>query len=235
MKITDRANLLNIPVPNDERVYRSVPLKEIFDTLDELTLEAGWTLSKEYHQTANKGQQHLLRFAYDTHNPLFKFEIVILNSYNKTIALKAAAGVSVAACFNGMICGEFVIDKKHLGSVKEDLNAFFKGFIDKKDQAVADAEEMWQKFNEMEINKFDIYCLLGELFMKDCLNTQQLNLVKNEIELEVQYEGCTDKSLNLLYQHVTFAQKNTHPLIYEKVRHTTTLIFNTHYEDFQVF
>jgi Domain of unknown function (DUF932) len=216
-------------------VYRSVPLKEIFDILDELTGEAGWTLSSEYHQTASKGQQHLLRFAYDTHNPLFKFEIVILNSYNKTIALKVAAGVSVTACFNGMICGEFVIDRKHTGSVKEDLSAFFKGFINKKDAAVAEAEEMWKVFNETEINKFDIYCLLGELFMRDCLNTQQLNAVKNEIELNVQYEGCTDKSLNLLYQHVTFAQKNTHPLIYEKVRHTTTLIFNTHYEDFQVF
>jgi hypothetical protein len=151
-------------------VYRSVPLKEIFDTLDELTGEAGWTLSNEYHQTANK-----------------------------------------------------------------DLSAFFKGFIDKKDAAVREAEEMWEVFNEMEISNQFIYTVLGELFMKDCLNTQQLNAVKKEIELNVQYEGCTDKSLNLLYQHVTFAQKNTHPLIYERVRHTTTLIFNTHYEDFQNF
>ena len=55
-----------------------------------------------------------MKFMFDTNNDRFKFEIVVINSYNKSISLRAAGGAAVFACFNGMVIGDYRIQEKHM-------------------------------------------------------------------------------------------------------------------------
>ena len=75
------------------------------------------------------------------------------------------------------------------------------------------AQELWNYFNDFEISEKDTYKIIGELFMTDLLNTEQINIVKKEVlEPSFDYKDLNPASVNKVYQAITFAQKKTHPL-----------------------
>jgi hypothetical protein len=226
-----RAELLNVPVPKDERVYRATPVRDIFETADRLSRQKGWTLTGEHLNVKSEGKQQMIRLLYNTPNPRFFFELAVLNSYNKTIALKAAAGASVRVCWNGMCAGEFGLSHKHVGDVNEDLLTFMEGFFTEQESILNKAETMWTTYSEVELEEKEENRLIGELFMKDLINTEQLNLVKKSYFEPVDY-GINPHSLNQMYQNVTMAQRNTHPLEYEKIRVKTESFFEHKYAQF---
>lgn len=91
---TDRSVVLSVPVPEKTESYTPVPCSLIFDTVDKLANEFSLTLCGEQHLLSARGKSQRLRFFFSKGEEFTK-ELVVINSYDKSIALRAASGTSV--------------------------------------------------------------------------------------------------------------------------------------------
>jgi hypothetical protein len=228
-KNISRAQILDIPVPKDTNTYKAISVRSIFNTIDSLTTVKRFNIVQEHLEIAQKGQQQKMRFGFATDDSKFHFEIAVLNSYNKTLALKAAGGVSVAVCFNGMILGDVKIQEKHMGTIQTDLDEFFIDLFDTQEILLKEAQIKWQRYNSILLNKADVHNLIGELYLEqELVNSEQLSIIKKELTSPSIYTDVTPKSLNHLYQAVTYAQRGTHPTLYTDNRIQTQDFFDSY-------
>lgn len=228
-KNISRAQILDIPVPEDTDTYKAISVRSIFNTIDSLATIKRFNCVQEHLEVTQKGQQQKMRFGFATDDEKFHFEIAVLNSYNKTLALKAAGGVSVAVCFNGMILGDVKIQEKHMGTIQSDLNTFFIDLFDTQGKLLEEAQLKWQKYNSVKLKKADVHNLIGELFLEEeLINSEQLSIIKRELKAPSIYEDVTPGSLNHLYQSVTYAQRGTHPTLYTDNRLQTQNFFDSY-------
>lgn len=221
-----RQQLLEIPVPGDTRTYKAVPLNLLFDVMDEASAKEGLMLNAEDLHTLNSGKKQRLRFGYTTANPDIVLEFAVLNSYDKSMALKIASGASVSACWNGQVMGESKSYLKHSGNVRTKLVDFVSTEMRKGHEQVLLAEEMWKYFNEIELNTNSYNELVGEIFVSDVLQPEQISLFKKELlNPSPKYVGLNKGTVNEVYQACTFAQKSTHPTKYFKSRYALQNFF----------
>lgn len=112
--------------------YEFVPTKEVLSKLR----GDGWMVSRAQEQRSvieeNQGfNRHMLRFFKDDFASVGaeRFELVLINSHNRSAAYQLMAGVFRLVCSNGMIVGDTVsrMCVKHIGtSVQEILAASYE-------------------------------------------------------------------------------------------------------------
>ena len=201
-----RADLLAIPTPVKTASYTPITCEQIFNTLDKLCLEFGISVKSENFTIRRHGDQQRMRFFFDGNIDTFSKELVIINSYNKSIALRAAAGTSVVVCSNGVLVGNIKIYKKHTSNVDVLFEEFLRDCIADMTNLYQFAEDTAAEYKDVILTEEDIARYLGEMFFsEDTLSSTQLNIVKREFEKPSYDYGCDPYSLWAFYQHLTLA------------------------------
>jgi len=205
------------PLPSHSKTYTVVSHKEVIDTTLSGLAKMGFTVTKEIY-TANmnakvaQGIYHLAHTLVDDDEEVGMM-FAWTNSYDKSTKFQCGVGAHVFVCCNGLIHGDLAsYGRKHTGTANEEIQSHIikqLGMANHKfKQLVTDKNDM-KKFNLSVTKQSE---LLGRLFVEEkLLDSQQLSIVRSEIE-DPSYEYNVDKETAwMFYNNVTHALKKTHP------------------------
>lgn len=211
-----RAQLMDVPLPKKTDSYTPINVAEIFNVVDTLSSKHNFELKGEILETKRENNQQKMRFVFDLGDPNLGFELAVLNSYDKTIAFKSGAGSTAYICWNLQVMAENRFVHKHTGAVDEMVYEYLVGQFEIAEEMVVAAQKRWDYFNTIELSQKQMHELVGKMVLEDnLLKAEQFNVFrKSMIESPVKYENLTKNSLNELFQHTTYAIRDTAPINY---------------------
>ena len=210
--------LRNAPLPTHGKSYSVIPHSFIIDETKKELQANGFDIVRELYKVNKEGQIaqgiYHLGFSSDADmGMMFAWS----NSYNKTMKFKCAVGAQVFICMNGVVSGDFAnYSRKHSGptalndalsSIKHQIKNAFTYY----NQLVQDKEML----KTVNLSKKDQSALLGRLFAdEEILTTTQTTIVKREMNTPTFNYNADPNSAWAMYNHVTLALKESHPINY---------------------
>lgn len=186
-------------------------------TRDELA-KAGFEISTELYKSSIDGQiaqgTYALKYSKD---PDMGLMFAWSNSYNKMMRFKCAVGGQVFICMNGVVRGDMGnYGRKHLGNatvpeVIEHIHSQISNATKHFDSLIQDKEILKQIHLDLKSKG----SILGQLFLdSEVLTLTQVGIVEKEIRKpSYQYSQDPDSAWDL-YNHITTALKDSHPMHY---------------------
>jgi hypothetical protein len=213
-------------LPNHGGRYAVVPHGDVIDNVKAELKTAGFTIKNEYYKLSNEGNiaQGVYHLDYGN-DPDMGMMFAWSNSYNKTMRFKCGIGAHVFVCMNGVLRGDMgSYSRKHSGTALQDV-------VDQIKSQIQGAKEYYDKLlqdkamlKNVLLSPRDKGRILGQLFANDeILTLTQVGIVKREIDKPSHSYNCHTDSAWAMYNHITFALKESHPSTYmsdhEKVHH----------------
>lgn len=207
--------LRSISLPDHGGQYAVIPHGDIIDETKRQLSAAGFEIDKELYKTSLDGQiaqgVYHLKYGNDVDMGLM---FAWSNSYNKQQRFKCAAGAQVFICMNGVVSGDLSnFNRKHMGknamqdvinSIQEQISKASVHF----DNLVKDKEMLKDVILTPRLKGK----ILGELFANDeILTLTQVGIVKREMDKPTHTYNADVNSAWTMYNHITFALKESHP------------------------
>jgi hypothetical protein len=248
--LVSEAHVRNVELPQHGKSYTVIPHGHAIDETKKALLSAGFMLKSEQYKTTLDGQvaQGIYHLEYGN-DPDMGLMFAWSNSYNKSMKFKCAVGGHVFICMNGVVRGDmssFV--RKHTGS------ALYEATLNINDQ-ISNAKQYFDTLvQDKELLKNVILSprekgtILGLLFAEqEILTLTQVGIVKREMDKPSHHYNCDPNSAWAMYNHVTYALKESHPNTYlhdhEVLHHffinqygqlqTTTPVVTNHTDDIE--
>lgn len=210
-------HIRNAALPNHGKRYTVIPHGFIIDETRKELANAGFVINQELYKTSLDGQvaQGVYHLNYGTDQDM-GLMFAWSNSYNKQMRFKCAVGAQVFICMNGVVSGDLAnYKRKHTGSALIDVTTSIQFQISHAkeyyDNLVADKEML----KHINLNKSQQGNVVGRLLIEqEILTLTQVGIVQREIEKPThQYSGNPNSAWDL-YNHITLALKDSHPLSY---------------------
>jgi hypothetical protein len=207
--------LRSISLPNHGGQYAVISHSSIIDETKQQLAAAGFEIEKELYKTSLDGQiaqgVYHLKYGNDADMGLM---FAWSNSYNKQQKFKCAAGAQVFICMNGVVSGDMSnFRRKHMGknaiqdvisSIQEQISnakTYFNNLVEDKDM-----------LKNIILTPRDKGRILGELFANDeILTLTQVGIVKRELDKPTYTYNADANSAWSMYNHITYALKESHP------------------------
>jgi len=210
-------HLRNAALPSHGKRYTVIPHGFIIDETRRELAAAGFSIDKEMYKTSLDGQiaQGIYHLNYGN-DPDMGLMFAWSNSYNKMMRFKCAIGAQVFICMNGVVSGDLVnYKRKHTGSALIDVTNSIQYQISRAkeyyDNLVADKEMLKQ----VSLKKTEQGSIIGRLLIdQEILTLTQVGIIQREIEKPTHSYSSNPNSAWDLYNHVTLALKDSHPLNY---------------------
>lgn len=214
IKEATKEYLCSVPLPVFEDSYTVISHESVMDyTLAQLT-QFGFSITSESFRCTADGNiaqgTYYLNYEGDEEiGMMFAWS----NSYNKQMRFKCAIGGYVFVCLNGMICGDMGSwSRKHTGVADVETQKTIADQISNAhvyyDRLITDKNIM----KEVVIDSKRQAELLGVLFAEyEILTTEQMSLVKQQMEKPSYFYNGDVNSLWSFYNHITLALKKSHP------------------------
>lgn len=210
-------DLRSATLPNYGKSYTVISHGAVIDEARTQLATAGFAIKKELYKTTLTGDIAQGMYHLESGNdPEMGLMFVWSNSYNKTMAFKCAIGAHVFICSNGMVSGDLgTYRRRHSGSALTDVTSFMQ-------EQIADASVYYDKLihdkqmlKDVSLSTRDKGTILGRLFAEDeILTLTQVGMVKREIDKPTHfYSGNPDSAWDM-YNHITLALKDSHPMRY---------------------
>ena len=214
IKEATREYLCSVPLPVFEDSYTVISHESVMDyTLAQLTQFGFNVKSESFRCTADgniaQGTYYLNYDGDEEIGMMFAWS----NSYNKQIKFKCAIGGYVFVCLNGMLCGDMGSwGRKHTGTADVEAQKTIADQISNAqvyyDRLITDKNIM----KEIIIDSKRQAELLGVLFAEyEILTTEQMSLVKQQMDKPSFFYNGDVNSLWSFYNHVTLSLKKSHP------------------------
>ena len=210
-----KQDLLSVQPPASTSTYKTISHGAIIDTVYEELDKEGFVVREErFSATANRHVMngHLI-LNIDTDADL-KFEIAMLNSYNKTKRAIVAGGSQVFICENGHILGDTsygCFKRKHVGTADLDIVPFIKEMVKSAGECFDKLIRQKDAMKQIEVDKKIRNELIGQLYIDDAIIADtQMSLIRDQIN-KPSFDYKSDGTLWQLYNHITYGLKNSHP------------------------
>jgi len=214
--VTAREILLAAPLPEETRTYKPVSHAQLIDLTLKSIDDAGFKLDKETYSAARDGQVANGRYTIsNVTDAEMQLQIGWQNSYDKSMSLKFAIGTRILVCSNGCVSGDYgAFRKKHRGDVQEFAPFAITEYIKSAGDVFSLMQMEREKMKNIELDRRAIAELVGRMFIEDqIIQSTQLNIIKKQIEAPL-YDYGAPGSLWELYQHTTYAMKESHPSLW---------------------
>lgn len=135
------------------------------------------------------------------------------NSYDKSMRFKCAIGAYVFVCANGMLRGDMGSwGRKHTGSADQETIENIQFQIGKAKQYYKQLVHDKETMKDIIVSDTVRAQLVGRLyFEEDLLNSEQLSIIKQQIQCPKYEYNADKKSLWTLYNHITYSLRASHP------------------------
>lgn len=208
----------NASLPTHGGRYGVIPHGFIIDETRKELANQGIGIMRELYKTNKDGQiaQGIYHLA-AAHDKDMGMMFAWSNSYNKMMRFKCAVGANVFICMNGVVSGDLAnYSRKHIGqtalqdavfSIRTQIGDAFKHYT----QLIADKELL----KNVVLTRKDQASIIGRLFAdEEILTPTQTSIVKKEMNTPSHNYNADPNSAWALYNHVTLALKESHPLTY---------------------
>lgn len=215
--LVSEAQVRNVELPQHGKSYTVIPHGDLIHESQKALKAAGFLVKSEQYKTTLDGQvaQGVYHLEYGN-DPDMGLMFAWSNSYNKSMRFKCAVGAHVFVCMNGMVRGDMSsYVRKHTGSALYEARQHINDQISKAkeyfDVLVKDKELL----KDVRLSPADKGTILGRLFAEqEILTLTQVGIVKRELDKPSHNYNCDPNSAWAMYNHVTLALKESHPLTY---------------------
>ena len=208
--------ITNAKMPQKTDSYTPISHISVIDKIRQEIGLAGFEIDNESFKSSNNGDiatgSFLINYKED---PDIQLAANFQNSYNKMYAFKFILGSMVLVCSNGLM-----INNGKFGTYKR----VHKGDADilaehKISDYIKNADMFWDKtikhkelLKHYTLTRSEEHDILGELFLRQSLLTSpQMNIIKSEMTKPSFNYGVDYDSAWSLYNHITYALKESHP------------------------
>ena len=209
--------LINAPVPESTRTYKSFSNQQLIDNTLEGIHQAGFTLDKEFYSSAKEGLVANGRYTIkDVADDEMQLQITWRNSYNKTLPLTFSIGAMILVCSNGMqkSMGMGSFKKKHQGEIQSYTPTAISEYIKGSQEIFKQMQIEREQMKQIALSRTLQADIIGRMFIEaEFIKSTQLNIIKRELDNPTHSYGDPN-SLWSLYQYTTFAMREIHPSLY---------------------
>ncbi len=199
--------LASVPTPKATKTYTPVSHVDLVNSILEQIDKAGLTVKDSRYSQNRGGKQMFGNLTIGANHTEQDMNLGFRNSYDKTLQIGLVAGSRVIVCSNLMFRGEYKALHMHQGNIAKELDKVAG-------EAVASLENNFKmilkesdKFKAAKIDKATIAELVGGMFLhEELIRTEQLNIIKNELEMKKLF---SDETIWDLYNHTTEALKKS--------------------------
>jgi hypothetical protein len=222
-RITDQTEMFvrSVQIPEQTKTYTPVSHGDVIDELRRCLLERNLVSFKERYTTAKNGQEVFGSWMLKGINDPIELvqagdqvlNISFVNSYNKHLKLSLVPGIATVICSNGMMdrSAVAIFDRKHTGDIQLEFPIFIQNSIADLETLYNKVVGQFTKLKEVQLNKKLMSELAGRLFIEhDIITSEQMGILKREIE-KPSFIQFTPENAYSMYQHVTYALRNSHP------------------------
>lgn len=206
--------LTEAQVPDATPTYVPVSHVDLHNKTMAMLQAKGISVIDVQFKTNQLGTRAIATYHLDYDNPNFCGMLAWRNSYDRSQSVAIAAGASVFICGNGAVVGELKFLHRHQSDVLEEIDIALEEQIGKVEFMIEKSEALFDKLYGMTWDTSYAGGILGELYLKDVLNTHQLQVIKGQIESPSYDYGTAPDNLWTLFNHITHALKTTRPSIY---------------------
>lgn len=210
---TSKSILLNAEIPAETKTYKPVTHQQLMDLTLESIHQAGFSLDMEMYSTAREGNVATGRYTIqNVADSEMKLQIGWQNSYDKSLSLKFAIGTHIMICSNGCVSGDYgAFKRKHVGEIQTFTPTAITEYIKQAGEAFKRMQTERDAMKNIEITKRTAAELIGRMYIEEAFITStQLNIIQRELNTPT-FDYGAPGSLWELYQHSTFAMKESHP------------------------
>jgi hypothetical protein len=208
--------LINAQIPQQTKTYKPVSHRQLIDLTLNGIHNAGFKLDSESYSAARDGNVANGRFSIaNVADSEMQLQIGWQNSYDKSLTLKFAIGTRIFICQNGCVSGDMgAFKKKHVGEIQDFTPGAISEYIKSAGEAFRRMQTEREEMKQVEITSRAKAELIGRLFLEDQIITStQLNIISRELKAPTHDYGAPD-SMWELYNHTTFAMKDSHPSLW---------------------
>lgn len=215
--LVSEAQVRNVELPQHGKSYTVIPHGDLIEESQKALQAAGFLVKSEQYKTTLDGQvaQGVYHLEYGN-DPDMGLMFAWSNSYNKSMRFKCAVGAHVFVCMNGVVRGDMSsYVRKHTGSALYEATMHITDQISKAkeyfDVLVQDKEAL----KDVLLTPAQKGTILGRLFAEqEILTLTQVGIVKREMDKPSFNYNCDPNSAWAMYNHITVALKESHPLTY---------------------
>lgn len=207
-----------VPLPQHGKSYTVIPHGHIIDQTRARLAKAGLHVTRELYRASADGEMAKGIYHLNDKDSEMSMMFAWSNSYNKKMRFKCAIGARVIVCDNGMVSGDLAsFNRKHTGSALTDVDYTIDFQISHADQYFKNLVTDREMLKNVVLSKSDQGAVVGQLFASmDILTLTQLGIVKREMDKPSHKYNSDENSAWSLYNHITMALKESHPLNYLK-------------------
>lgn len=209
----NKEDLALIPLPPETATYTPVSHYELAKSLSTIGQDilTDYTLVGETYALARQGQQMFafLKFQSDQKDTALSF--AFRNSYDRSMSIGFAAGLSVFCCDNLALNGDIVVMKKHTKNIFNSLEdsaitALYKAQLQYRG-LLRDKDIMSQTL----ITDDQVFRAIGLLFGRGVISPRQIPVIRDEW-LKPSHPDFEPRTMWSFYNNVTQALKSAPPL-----------------------
>ncbi len=191
------------PVDHDELIKKVIAITT--DVLPVKLMAQGFGLAKD-------GQRLFahLRFRNGIENKEMGLCLGVVNSYDKRLPIKIAAGANVFVCDNLALCGEITYMRKHTGDVWNILEDAIRDHIGLTEDAFLQVLEDVKQMKRIKLTNDKAYQILGLLYGNRLLTNPMMTIARREWN-EPNHKAFEPRTTWSLYNAVTAALKRARP------------------------
>lgn len=136
--------------------------------------------------------------------------IGVVNSYDKLLRIRIAAGVTVFFCDNLMLTGDITYMRKHTINVWRDLELAITQQIGMAEQSFNSIQDAAEKMREIRVSDTQAFATMGVLFGEGLFTAPMMTAAKKQW-IDPDFPVFTKRNKWSLYQACTYAMKLARP------------------------
>jgi hypothetical protein len=214
--VTAKDILLTAEIPQETKTYKPISHQQLIDLTLESINQAGFELDKETYSAARGGNVANGRYAItNVADSEMQLQIGWQNSYDKSMSLKFAIGTRIFICSNGCVSGDYgAFRKKHQGEIQTFTPNAITEYIKQAGDAFERMQSDRENMKNIELTKRTTAELIGRMIIEEnIIESTQLNIIRGQMD-NPSFDYGASNSLWELYQHTTYAMKETHPTLW---------------------
>ncbi len=197
MKVVDYTktydDIIKVPLPEATDTYVPVANEFVVKSILERVHKEGYQYMGGGYRLAQNDQVNagLIAVAPKAYADMgIVHNISYLNSYNKSKRLSLGAGGMILVCANGMFTKKLFqgSDRKHQGTVLEDMDAMLDIVFADLDQRFEELVEMISLLKNVQVPKEILWQVIGSLIMGNIIPIRQINVLKKNLKKDPNFQ-----------------------------------------------
>ena len=207
--------------------YVPVTHSDVIITIDEYLRECNLNIRTSKYLAGSNGQRAVGILGVESSDLDLDFMLAWKNSLDGSMSFKLAYGAQVRICSNGMFQGDTGnYKKKHMGDAQDEIKTHIIAAVNCMAPTMAAQIDMRDLYKEIQVTRQKAAELIGRLYLiEEGITATQLSVVKKEIEKPSCNYGAPGSAWEL-YNHCTYALRDTHPLEWHRQHETVGDFFN---------